>query len=228
MTTALTRSARLLLVGAPGAGKGTLTDRLLTNFSGLEAISTGDLLRREIKNESKIGVAARSIIKAGGLVPDNTISQLLQTELETKGWLNADSSWILDGFPRNRAQAEVLDEMLLPHKANLSHVVQLDVPEEVILDRIENRWVHLASGRIYNLTFNPPKVAGKDDVTGEPLSKREDDKPEVFKKRLVAYKQETEPLFEFYEKRGVLVTLKGETSNIIWPKLEQLIKTEYC
>lgn len=224
---ALVRPARLLLVGAPGAGKGTQTDRLLKAFSGIEAISTGDLLRHEIKAGSEIGQAARSIIKAGGLVPDKIISRLLQDELQKQGWLNSKSSWILDGFPRNQTQAKVLDEILTPYEAGLTKVVQLKVPEEVILDRIENRWVHLPSGRIYNLTFNPPKVAGKDDVTGEPLSKREDDKPEVFKKRLVAYKEETEPLFDFYDKRGVLVTLEGETSDIIWPQLHDLIGKEY-
>lgn len=113
------------------------------------------------------------------------------------------------------------------HDAGLNLVVELDVPEEVILDRIENRWVHVPSGRVYNLTFNPPKVPGKDDITGEPLSKRPDDNPVTFKERIDTYKKLTLPLLEFYDKSGIVRSVKGETSDIIYPQLKELLLKEF-
>lgn len=137
----LLRPIRILLLGAPGSGKGTQTSRLLKDFTQLSAISSGDLLRQNIKDGTPLGKEADTIIKSGGLIPDDKIVALIKTELVGRNWLNAQSSWLLDGFPRTQGQAKVLDETLKQSEAMLNLVVELDVPEEVILDRIENRYV---------------------------------------------------------------------------------------
>lgn len=174
-----------------------------------------------------LGKEAEKIIKSGGLLPDESIVSLIKNELESKSFLNQNSSWLLDGFPRTFAQAGALDKTLAAHDSSINLVIQLDVPEEVILDRIRNRYVHVPSGRIYNLTFNPPKVPGKDDVTGEPLSKRPDDNPEVFKKRIDDYHHLTMPLVDYYDKFGIVRTIKGETSDIIYPQVKELLLKEF-
>lgn len=161
------------------------------------------------------------------MLPDDSIVSLIKEELNSRNFLNVTSSWLLDGFPRTSAQAQTLEKTLTAHDAGLNLVVELDVPEEVILDRIENRWVHVPSGRVYNLTFNPPKVPGKDDVTGEPLSKRPDDNPVTFKERIDTYKNLTLPLLEFYDKSGIVRSVKGETSDIIYPQLKDLLLREF-
>jgi adenylate kinase len=150
------RPLRALFLGAPGSGKGTQTSRVLRDFPHLKAISSGDLLRQNIQDETDIGKRAAAIIEKGGLVPDDTIINLISKELGNRNWLNAQSSWLLDGFPRTVTQAPALDGLLDERNAPLNLVVELKVPAEVILDRIENRYVHLPSGREYNLTFNPP------------------------------------------------------------------------
>uniref|UniRef100_A0A060TC60 GTP:AMP phosphotransferase, mitochondrial n=1 Tax=Blastobotrys adeninivorans TaxID=409370 RepID=A0A060TC60_BLAAD len=224
VTSSILRPLRGLFLGAPGAGKGTQTSRLLKDFPHIASLSSGDLLRRNIQDHTPIGREVHAIIEKGDLVPDQTMVNLVTGELEANHWLNDRSSWILDGFPRTVAQAPPLDEVLQKHNALLNVVVQLKVPEEVILDRIENRFVHLPSGRVYNLTFNPPKVPGKDDVTGEPLSKRPDDRADVFQQRINKYHQLTLPLLEYYDKQGILHAVEGETSDIIYPKLKKLIE----
>ena len=170
---------------------------------------------------------ANKLIQAGGLVPADKIVALIKQELNAQTFLNKNASWLLDGFPRTSTQAAVLDRTLSAHDAALNLLVRLDVPEEVILDRIENRWVHIPSGRVYNLTFNPPKVPGKDDITGDPLSKRPDDNPETFKKRIDAYHNLTLPLLEHYDKHGIVRTVSGETSDIIYPQLKELLLKEF-
>lgn len=211
-------SVRLLVLGAPGSGKGTQATRLLRQMPAIEALSLGDILRSQIDAGTAVGRQAAGFIKSGQLVPDRTMVALIEGELRCKRWLNAQSSWLLDGFPRTAAQAAALDELLRPHGVPISLVVELDVDQRVILDRIEARWVHLASGRVYNLDYNPPKVAGRDDVTGEPLTKREDDTAAVFQKRLDRYNAEIGPLREFYRGKGVLTTVAGNTSDVIFPK----------
>ncbi|KAF2750822.1 adenylate kinase-like protein [Sporormia fimetaria CBS 119925] len=250
----LRKAARLILVGAPGAGKGTQTERLMKRFPDLAALSSGDLLRKNVRERTPLGVQAEAKMKAGSLVPDNMILRLIINELTTRGWLKdhnvrpytlyassmdmrrADeglsillpmehrtrytysdepsASFILDGFPRTAKQAAKLDE-LIP----INLVVNIDTPAEIIMDRICNRWVHVPSGRVYNTTFNPPEVPGKDDLTGEPLTRREDDDPETWKARLKAFKETSEPMLEHYDKLGVLVHVKGDSSDEITPKL---------
>ncbi|CAI4060519.1 hypothetical protein N7582_001638 [Saccharomyces uvarum] len=225
--TRLLKPLRLLLLGAPGSGKGTQTSRLLKQIPQLSSLSSGDILRQEIKSESTLGREAATYIAQGKLLPDDLITQLITFRLSTMGWLRPRATWLLDGFPRTTAQASTLDGVLKQHNADLNLVVELDVPESAILERIENRYVHVPSGRVYNLKYNPPKVPGLDDVTGEPLTKRLDDTVEVFKKRLEEYKKTNEPLKEYYKRSGLLSTVSGESSDIIFPKLLHLITSKF-
>lgn len=213
---------RILLLGAPGSGKGTQTSRLLKKFTTLKSLSSGDVLRAQINQGTTIGQKAEKYIQNGGLVPDNVMVGLITEQLRQNNWLNQQSSWLLDGFPRTINQAIELKK-IIGNISNFNLVVELDVDQNVILDRIEARWVHLPSGRIYNLDYNPPKIPFKDDVTGEPLSKRADDTAKVFLKRLNKYNEEIGPLKEFYKQEGILYTISGDTSDIIYPKLENLI-----
>lgn len=236
----LRKAARVILVGPPGCGKGTQTTRILNKYPQLSALSSGDLLRQNVRARTPIGLEAENIMKSGGLVHDSLMIKLIVGELSRRGYLESrpthaaglisssptstpsnssdlpSASFLLDGFPRTQGQAKKLDE-----EVAMNFVVNIDVPAEVIIDRISNRLVHTPSGRIYNLTWNPPKVPGIDDVTGEPLTRRPDDCPETFKKRLEAYRRETEPLLEHYDKAGVLWTVRGNTSDEITPVLEE-------
>lgn len=217
------KSLRILLLGAPGSGKGTQTSKLLKNFPDLHTLSSGDILRSQIQLQTPVGIEAQRYIKDGGLVPDKTMVDLITSHMKQNNWLNAESNWLLDGFPRTLPQAEVLDQVLTQLGCNLNMVVELDVDQKVILDRIEARWIHAPSGRVYNLDYNPPKVPFKDDVTGEPLTKRDDDTASVFQARLDTYNKQLAPLKEFYTEKGVFHTVSGNTSDIIYPKLHDLI-----
>ncbi|KAK7207054.1 adenylate kinase-domain-containing protein [Myxozyma melibiosi] len=223
----LLKPARVLLLGPPGCGKGTQTSRLLKRF-GISGMSSGDLLRQHIKDKTEIGSLASSIIKQGKLLPDDVMVKIIESELRSRSWLSPSQSWLLDGFPRTEPQASLLDSQILsPASANLNFIVELQVPHEIILDRIANRLVHVPSGRVYNLTYNPPKVEGKDDVTGEPLSRRPDDDPEIFRQRLVEFDKLTKPLVTYYENanKDAVFEVAGETSDIIFPQLEsEMIK----
>ncbi|CAO3595619.1 unnamed protein product [Absidia cylindrospora] len=207
---------RLLLLGCPGSGKGTQSERLKTNF-GVTHLSSGDMLRKNINRQSFIGQQAAEYVSQGQLVPDNLLVSLVDCELTQVGGHN----WLLDGFPRTVNQAQALDTTLNQLMQPLNLVINLEVPEEVILDRIMDRWVHVASGRVYNLSYNPPRVPGLDDVTGEPLSKRPDDCPEVFRVRMQQHQQMAEPLLHHY--RAIAVTVRGNTSDVIYPQIEREI-----
>jgi adenylate kinase len=222
MSLRLSRPLRLLLLGAPGSGKGTQTSKLLQQVQ-LPTISSGDLLRQQIS----LNPSLKKTISRGELIPDDTMAGIVVGELYSRELLQRQKTWLLDGFPRTLNQAELLDIELGKHASNLNFVVELNVPQHVILERIENRWVHIPSGRIYNLQYNPPKVAGKDDVTGEPLDKRPDDNVEVFQRRLDQYNETIEPLKKFYSSRNVFYSVDGETSDIIFPKLLQLINRHF-
>lgn len=219
----LVRPLRLLLLGAPGSGKGTQTSKLLTKFPSIHSLSSGDILRAQISQGTQLGNEASKFIKNGQLVPDSTMVNLITSQLKQSNWLNKESTWLLDGFPRTAGQAQALDEVLTQSGSEINLVVELDVDQRVILERIEARWVHVASGRIYNLDYNPPKVPYTDDVTGEPLTKREDDTAQVLQKRLDQYNLEIETLKQFYGEKDVLVKVSGNSSDIIFPKLADLI-----
>lgn len=213
----------MVIMGAPGSGKGTLTSRLLKQIPEIQSLSTGDILRREIAQDSPIGKTAKSYIEKGELLPDSLMANLLQNELKTNNWLDGKTSFLFDGFPRTVGQAKALEPVLGPHNSNINFVVELDVPPEIILDRIANRWVH-SSGRVYNLQYNPPKIPFKDDVTGEPLFKRPDDNPETFKVRLDKYFEELSPIREFYQEQGIYHVVCGNSSDMIFPQLLSLVQ----
>ncbi|RKP09891.1 adenylate kinase-domain-containing protein [Thamnocephalis sphaerospora] len=217
----------MLLIGAPGAGKGTQSARLQRDY-GFAALSSGDLLRRHVAQNTPVGRQAADFMSRGELVPDSLMIRLLVTELasmqeeqDSAGAVPNGAGWLLDGFPRNRVQAESLDKTLAAGESPLNLVVSLNVPDEVILERILSRWVHAPSGRVYNLGYNPPLRSGLDDVTGEPLTQRPDDNADVFRARMRAFRETTEPLLEHYERQGVLVKLHGETSDVIYDQLRQ-------
>lgn len=217
---------RLIILGAPGSGKGTQTSKLLKAMPSINSLSSGDILRNQMRNGTAIGKEASVYIKSGKLVPDATMVGLITCELKEKQWLNQSTSWLLDGFPRTAAQAVALDNVLSENHCPVNLAVELDVDQRVILERIEARWVHLPSGRVYNLDYNPPKTPFHDDLTGEPLTKRDDDTAEVFQKRLDQYNEEISPLKDFYKSKGVLMTVSGNTSDIIFPKFIDLIRSQ--
>lgn len=181
---------RLILLGAPGVGKGTQAKYLCQHF-GIPQISTGDMLRAAVKEGSQLGRQAQKIMEAGHLVPDDIIIDLVKTRLQQA---DCRKGYLFDGFPRTLPQAESL------RQANIvvDYVIEIDVPVEMIVERLSGRRVHLASGRTYHLTYNPPKVAGRDDETGEMLIQREDDKEETVCKRLKVYSEQTQPLIHYY------------------------------
>ncbi|SCV04298.1 LAMI_0H14994g1_1 [Lachancea mirantina] len=228
MTSGSLRPLRMLFLGAPGSGKGTLTSRLLRAFPQVGSVSSGDLLRQQMAEKTEIGKLAAEYISRGELLPDEIMTRLLIRELDSRQWLTSRATWLLDGFPRTDIQAISLHSALKAYNADLNLVVELKVPESVILARIVNRYVHVPSGRVYNLSYNPPKVPGIDDVTGEPLSRRPDDTAEVFQRRLDKYHATLKPLREYYAQAGILKTVYGETSNIIFPQLEALVKDSFA
>ncbi|GAA5978679.1 hypothetical protein JCM10908_004442 [Rhodotorula pacifica] len=214
------RKLRMILLGAPGAGKGTLSDWLLERFD-IETIVVGQLLRNEIVKGSALGLEAERTMRAGGLLADEVVLQVVEPALKEK----KDKNWILDGFPRKASQAVLLDELLAAKGDCLNFVGSLKVPDQVIIERIADRYIHLASGRTYNLRFNPPKVAGKDDVTGEALSQRPDDDALVVRKRLEGFHEENDPLLAHY---GHSVhAFEGRTSKEIWPHLVSTLTREF-
>ena len=182
---------RLILLGAPGAGKGT--QALITAHYNIPQISTGDMLRAAVKAGTSLGLAAKKIMDAGELVSDDIIIGLVKERLQQPDCKNG---FLFDGFPRTIPQAEALKEAGIP----IDYVLEIAVPDEAILERMSGRRVHLPSGRSYHIKFNPPKVEGKDDVTGEDLIQRDDDKEETVKKRLQVYHNQTEALVDFYQK----------------------------
>lgn len=262
----LRKAARVILVGAPGVGKGTQSERLLARFPQLSAVSSGDLLRHNVKSRTPLGIKVEHTIKTGGLVSDALILRLITNELGHRGWLSGaqenvmafsspavseavasegsgvpgidyamsspdinpnagahlsaqasedpSASFLLDGFPRTAAQARSLDDVV-----PINWAVSIKTPLDVIIRRISSRWVHEPSGRVYNTTFNAPRVPGVDDVTGEPLVRRADDEEEIYRTRFRKFEETSEPLLEHYARKGVLWEVEGMSSDEISPKL---------
>ena len=192
---------KVLLLGAPGAGKGTQAQFIKEAFK-IPQISTGDMLRAAVKAGTTLGIEAKKIMDAGGLVRDDIIIGLVKERIQEADCANG---FLFDGFPRTLAQAEAMKEAGVV----LDFVVEIDVPDEVIVERMSGRRVHVASGRTYHLVYNPPKVAGKDDETGEDLIQRDDDQAETVQKRLNVYHEQTEVLVDYYGKQSVETGLPG-------------------
>lgn len=274
----LRKAARVILIGAPGVGKGTQSERLLARFPQLSAISSGDLLRRNVRDRTPLGIKVESTMKTGGLVPDDLILRLITNELGHRGWLSgARENLVAFSSPAAAAAAAAAESVTsetpaatavpgvdypipspspssLPPPTPLSHpldinpnagarlsaqasedpaaqaarldgvvpinwAVSIRTPVEVIVRRISSRWVHEPSGRVYNTSFNAPRVPGRDDVTGEPLARRADDDPDVYRARFRRFQETSEPLLEHYARKGVLWEVDGLSSDEISPKI---------
>ena len=183
---------RLILLGAPGAGKGTQAAFICKHF-GIPQISTGDMLRAAVKAGTEMGLAAKRVMDSGALVSDDIIIGLVKERIAQP---DCAKGFLFDGFPRTIPQADAMKNA----GVKLDLVLEIDVPDSAIIERMSGRRVHVASGRTYHVKFNPPKVAGKDDVTGEDLIQRDDDKEETVRKRLEVYQNQTRPLVDYYSK----------------------------
>jgi len=183
---------RIILLGAPGAGKGTQAQILKDKFN-IPQISTGDMLRAAIKANTKLGLEAKQFMDSGALVPDQLIIELVKERIQNE---DCKQGFLLDGFPRTIPQAEAMKQASI----SIDIVIEIDVPDNVIVERLSGRRTHLASGRIYHIQNNPPKIQDKDDITGEPLVQRDDDKKETILKRLDVYHSQTKPLVDYYSK----------------------------
>lgn len=182
---------RLILLGPPGAGKGTQA-AFIREAYGIPQISTGDMLRAAVKAGSPLGLAAKQVIDSGVLVSDDIIIGLVKERL---GQSDCVQGYLFDGFPRTIPQADALKNAGVP----LDYVIEIDVPDAAIIERMSGRRTHVASGRTYHVKFNPPKVTGRDDITGDPLVQREDDTEETVRNRLAVYHAQTEPLVTYYQ-----------------------------
>ncbi len=191
---------KIILLGPPGAGKGTQAESICENY-GIPHISTGNMLREAVEAGTKLGLEAKSLMDAGILVSDDVIVGLVEERISSD---DCSEGFLFDGFPRTIPQAEALIE----RDINIDAVVEIDVPDQDIIDRMAGRRMHPASGRNYHIIFNPPKNEGKDDITGEDLILREDDKPETVKDRLKVYADQTSPLVVFYSNLSVSSQLK--------------------
>lgn len=218
------QALRAILVGPPGSGKGTISAMIMKNF-GLRHVSSGDLLRTTLQEPEHQSlthdwrVRLEQAMKEGKLVPDDVIERIVLSELKKKD-VGENNGWLLDGFPRTVTQAESL-----LNQVQVDMMLNLDVPDQTIIDRLQGRWVHISSGRIYHTTFNPPKIKGRDDVTGELLIQREDDRPDIVQKRLHLYHQQTKPVINHFNQLGLLKTYSGTESKVLWPLIESDIKT---
>lgn len=182
----------LILLGAPGAGKGTQA-RYLANFYNVPLISTGDILRASVRDKTELGLKVKTIMETGALVSDDVIVELMRDRLKQPDCANG---YLLDGFPRTLPQATAIQQAGIV----IDYVIEIDVPDDDIIERLSGRRTHIESGRVYHIKHNPPKADGFDDVTGEPLVLRDDDKVETIRKRLQIYHTETKPLIDYYKK----------------------------
>ena len=183
---------RLILLGPPGAGKGTQA-AFIKELYGIPQISTGDMLRAAVQAGTPLGLAAKKVMDSGALVSDDIIIALVKERLQAP---DCAKGYLFDGFPRTIPQADAMKDAAVP----IDFVLEIAVPDDAIVERMSGRRVHPASGRSYHVKFNPPKVAGRDDLTGEPLIQRDDDKEETVKKRLAVYHAQTEPLVAYYRR----------------------------
>ena len=196
---------KIIMLGAPGAGKGTQAKKIAEKYQ-IPHISTGDIFRANIKGGTELGMKAKSYMDQGGLVPDDiTIGMLLNRIKEA----DCADGYVLDGFPRTIPQAESLTKALNEMGESMDYAIDVDVPDENIINRMAGRRACLACGATYHIVYNPPKQEGICDVCGEKLVLRDDDKPETVQKRLGVYHEQTQPLIEYYGKAGILVSVDG-------------------
>ena len=202
------KNIHIILLGPPGCGKGTQAQKLIREYDFVQ-LSTGDMLRAAISKGTEIGMQAKSIIDKGELVSDEIVIGIVRDRIFST---ECECGYMLDGFPRTLAQAEKLDQILSDRNQKIDVVFRLCVPDYMAIRRIAGRRFHIKSGRSYNIEFSPPKIEGKDDITGEKLVQREDDKEEIVQSRLNTYHELTEPLVSYYQKQGILKAIDGTGS----------------
>jgi len=214
------KNIHIILLGPPGCGKGTQAQKLIREF-GFVQLSTGDMLRAAISKGTEIGMQAKSIIDKGELVSDELVIGIVRDRIFST---ECECGYMLDGFPRTLAQAEKLDQILSDRNQKIDVVFRLCVPDDMAIRRIAGRRFHITSGRSYNIEFNPPKIEGRDDITGEKLVQREDDKEEIVQSRLNTYHELTEPLVRYYQQQGILKSIDGAGSpENIYAEIKQTL-----
>ena len=210
----------IILLGPPGSGKGTQSNRIVHDFCYCQ-LSTGDLLRDHVANKTPLGVRAKEAMDKGQLVSDEIVNSILVSAIRSP---QCSRGIIFDGYPRNAEQAENLNTLLAGEGRKLDNVINLQVDEEKLYERIEGRRVHLPSGRSYHVKFNPPKVEGVDDVTGEPLVHRNDDKREVMQGRIEIYNKKTAPVIDYYSQHGLVTKLDAMQSiDTIYNRIKDVL-----
>eukprot|EP01056_Protomagalhaensia_sp_Gyna25_P000567 Protomagalhaensia_sp_Gyna_25__566@NODE_1267_length_1996_cov_113_466530_g1009_i0_p2_GENE_NODE_1267_length_1996_cov_113_466530_g1009_i0NODE_1267_length_1996_cov_113_466530_g1009_i0_p2_ORF_typecomplete_len230_score22_29ADK/PF00406_22/6e55AAA_17/PF13207_6/4_1e24ADK_lid/PF05191_14/3_9e18AAA_18/PF13238_6/2_2e08AAA_33/PF13671_6/3_4e08Cytidylate_kin/PF02224_18/0_00068CoaE/PF01121_20/0_0044Thymidylate_kin/PF02223_17/0_18Hydin_ADK/PF17213_3/0_93Hydin_ADK/PF17213_3/1_2e02RuvB_N/PF05496_12/0_058tRNA_lig_kin len=215
---------RLILLGAPGCGKGTQSSYLKETL-GLTHLSTGDMLREAVAEGTAIGLKAKDIMSRGELVPDSIVLRIVKDRLSALIVSKEFKGFILDGFPRTVAQAEGLDQIIAELGLMLDAVIYFECPTKILEERICGRRIHPASGRTYHVTYRPPKRPGQDDVTGEPLIHRTDDRKDTFQTRYNLYLKTTAPLIDYYNKRQLLYTIPaGEPTDKVQQALESVMQ----
>lgn len=213
-----------IFIGPPGAGKGTQAQRLKRDLNVCQ-LATGDMLRAEVALGSPLGQRVDKLMKSGALVDDQTVVDLIDRNLDRPDCV---AGFLLDGFPRTLPQAKMLDELLHKRRTKLHAVYEFLIDDNILVKRICGRLMHPASGRTYHEEFSPPKVAMKDDITGEALIKRADDNPESLKKRLDAYHKQTTPLSEYYSKRHILRKVDASLDEEkVWQQIKAYAKEVY-
>jgi len=213
---------RTILVGPPGAGKGTQAPKIRDKYC-ICHLATGDMLREQVSQKTPLGVEAKKIMDAGGLVSDEIMVGMIRDQLENNK--ACKNGFVLDGFPRTVPQAEKLDGMLSDRKEKLDSVVQLNIADQLLISRITGRLIHPASGRTYHKEFHPPKKSMTDDVTGEPLIQRSDDNIDTLRKRLAAFHSQTGPVVEYYKSKGLWIGIDAAQSpSVVWDNLSKVFK----
>ncbi|KAF9464607.1 adenylate kinase 1 [Collybia nuda] len=211
---------RTILIGPPGAGKGTQAPRIRDEFCVCH-LATGDMLRDQVAQKTPLGVEAKKVMDAGGLVPDEIMVGMIKEQLENNK--ACKNGFVLDGFPRTVPQAQKLDGMLEARKEKLDSVVQLQIDDTLLISRITGRLIHAASGRTYHREFHPPKKPMVDDVTGEPLMQRSDDNVETLRKRLGAFHSQTGPVVDYYKAKGLWHGIDAAQSPaVVWDHLRKV------
>ncbi|CEH19364.1 adenylate kinase [Ceraceosorus bombacis] len=220
--TSSNEGVRMILIGPPGAGKGTQAPKILQRFSGsICHLATGDMLREQVAQGTDLGKKAKEIMNQGGLVPDEIMVGMIENQLEQNQ--QCANGFILDGFPRTTPQAEKLDDMLKSKQQKLDHAVELKINDQLLISRITGRLVHPPSGRSYHKEFHPPKKPMTDDVTGEPLIQRSDDNAETLKKRLGTYHAQTAAVTDYYRKQGIWSAVDAaQSQQVVWSSISAI------